>query len=159
MTSNYPDHLLCKDRQKLDVSEFDSGSKFYRGFSKNDLDEDGEIKTETLQAPDLSCNWERFSEPEDVRYRENGSLEDGCFQFGIAEVRFQNMANPVHDPLCSGEVENYSHCELRSLKNGEGFSFEPPKKRNRSSGKIAKKRRFEWRSNLRIKLTIVLQPL
>lgn len=112
--------------------------------------EDAEtLKLETLQAPDLSCNSADYSEPKDVRYRENGLPTDGCYSFSLVTVRFDSMANAVHAPLCDEDPENYSHVELRSLRDGEAITFEPEANRTRSKSKGAKRRRLAWRVNLR----------
>jgi len=148
--------LRCSNRQPLPAASFDQDSVFYRGFTAGDLDDEGRIKVETLQSPDMSCNIGDLSEPADVRYRDNASVTDGCYQFAIDAVRFDGLANAVHDPLCGCEKENYSHCELRSLAVGEPVDFEPPAKRKRSSSKTEKKRRLAWRLNLRNSLAVVL---
>ncbi len=131
---------------------------FYRGFSADDRDEDGLIKVETIQAPDLSCNFADLSQPADVRIRENGLQTDGCYRFSLATVRYECLANAVHAPLCGGEAENYSHCELRSLFTGESAEFEPIAKRERPKSKSHKRKRLGWRINLRNNIEIILQP-
>lgn len=146
--------MECGNRPKLSVDEIAEGV-FYRGFTSDDIDEDGRIKTETLRFPDISCNSGLFSEPQDVRLRANGRETDGCFAFSIDEVRFEAIANAVHDPVCNSErdPDNYSHCELRRLKDGETFADEPAKHNRLKS----KEKKLAWRSNMGRRLTIVLQ--
>lgn len=158
-TSNYPDSLRCNGRTKLPAGCFVDASRFYRGFCLGDLEDDGSIKLETIQAPDLSCNSANLSAPLDVRFRLNGLMTDGCYSFSLVDVRFDNLANAVHAPICNEEPENYSHVELRSLRDGEAVTFEPEAKRDRPKSKSAKKRRIAWRENLRLKLQIVLDAI
>ena len=88
--------------------------------------------------------------------REGGRLTDGCYRFTTEHARYRGVANPVHAPLCDCEPENYSHTELRGLKEGESVEFEPPAGRKHSRGTKAKALRFEWRVNLSKRLEIVL---
>ena len=155
-TSNYPESLLCNGRAPIAAGSFGPESLFFRGFARGDLDGEGLIRVETLQSPALSCNTSLFSKPTDVRFRVNSTAGDGCYQFGIEAVRFNGMANAVHDPLCDCDRENYSHCELRSLRQGEAVTFEPPRGRKRGKGRQVKERRLAWRLNLRNSLVIVL---
>ncbi len=157
-TSDYPRYLQCQNRPKLSQESFSDDSRFYRGFCRDDVDEDGLLKVETLQAPDLSCNWADHSEPADVRYRERGEPTDGCYSFSLRDVRHDNLANAVHDPLCDCPVENYSHCELRTLKSDEDITYEPEKRRKHSKSATQKKRRLNWRINLRNALVVELKP-
>lgn len=153
-TSSYTDSLRCNGRTKLPAGCFVDVSRFYRGYCLDDLEEDGSVKLETIQAPDLSCNSADWSTPHDVKFRLNGLTTDGCYSFSLVDVRFDNLANAVHAPLCDEEPENYSHVELRSLFDGEAVTFEPDAKRDRPKSKGAKKRRIAWRENLRLKLQI-----
>ena len=131
-------------------------SDFYRGFCIADLDVDGKVRTETTRLPDCSCNAKRFSEPEDVRLRVGGRPTDGCYAMTTADIRFENFATPVHDPICEERPENYSHCELRCVPNGAAVDEEPPRNQPKAKNKTARARRLAWRTNLGKRLQIVL---
>jgi len=129
--------------------------KLYHGFALDDLD-GNHIKIETIRFPDFSCNWARFSQPSDVRFRENGRPDEGAYAFAIVTARYNCIATAVHDPLRVPK-ENYSHVEVRELIEGESVHDEPPRNRKPKSKK-SKKRRLEYRQNLLNSLDVVLQP-
>lgn len=66
-----PEHLHINGR--TEDQSFTENDHLYRGYTFEEYDflEDA-IKTETVKFPDFSCNWNRYSEPVDVRYRLNG---------------------------------------------------------------------------------------
>ena len=83
----------------------------YRRFAREEIDVEGKLDTDSIRLPDLSCNWAKFSEPDDVK-----SLPtDGCYRITVADARYDGFATVVHDPLCDMQPENYSHCEIRQL--------------------------------------------
>ncbi|MBM2841994.1 MAG: hypothetical protein HW412_2522, partial [Bacteroidetes bacterium] len=104
-----------------------------------------DISVASLSTRDLSCNWSKFANPEDVRFIENGKQTDGCYSFSVETSRYRNFATPVHDPLPHKIYENYSHVEIRELDPGEDILFEPPKERHK---KTRRKLRFEYRQNI-----------
>ena len=64
----YPKCLLINGRKKLPTSSFQDQDKLYRSYNSEELDENDKIKLERIKFPDLSCNWSKFSEPEDVLF-------------------------------------------------------------------------------------------
>lgn len=154
LSPKYPRHLKINGRKKLSNSEIKDEEKLFHGFNKNDLDDNNDISVETIRFPDFSCNWSRFSEPKDVKYRENGSKKDGCYSILVRISRYKSYATPVHDPLTQ-PLENYSHIEVRELYDGESVYFEPTK--NRKKKKSGKDRRLEYRQNILNNLNIVLK--
>lgn len=150
----------CDGRPTLDYAAFNLSDKLYRGFVEADLDENGRIKFDSLRLPDLSCNWDRFSRPHDVRLRvaSQGRTcdEDGCYSITVAEVHYGNFATVVHEPLCAQPPENYSHVEIRELFDGEDKSIAPPRNRPK---KGRKQLRHNWRANIVNTMTIELAPL
>ena len=110
----------------------------YRSYKFSDLETDKKsLKLETLRFPDISCNWSAFSKPTDIWYRQNSRLTDGCYSFTVKDSRFCNIATPFHDPLTGQDIEdeNYSHVEIRALKEGESFNSKIPKGRTINSRK------------------------
>ena len=69
MNSKFPDALKINNRKKLPTSEFKDNDKLYHAFSREDLNDEGAIEVNTIRFPDFSCNWERFSKPQHVRFR------------------------------------------------------------------------------------------
>jgi hypothetical protein len=150
--------LRVRGRSKLPYSEFLHRDRLYRAYHLEELDESGLIDINTLGFPDLSCNWDRFSRPEDVRFRENGRETDGCYSFSVETARYKNIATSVHDPIELGPFENYAHVEVRELLEGEDPLCEPPKGR-KPRGKRYKTTRYEYRRHLIQKLRIEMQAL
>lgn len=154
--------LSCDGRQSLAGGDFLDDEKLYRGFSADEL-VDGKLPVEAMRFPDMSCNWSRFACPCDVRLRLKGGrpVNDGCFSFTISDARFGNYVVVVHDPMCGGQTsenhvgENYSHCEVRELREDDSEGFVPPRNRKIKG----KQRRLEWRVNLKEKLAIELLPI
>jgi hypothetical protein len=154
---NYPPNLRINGRRKLANTAFQDDNKLYHAFDENDIDEGG-IRLETIRFPDFSCNWCKFSTPQDVRYRMNGKTTDGCYSFAVVASRYKNIATPVHDPLEDKKHPNYAHTEVRELLEGEDILFEPPKNRKGKSKK-SKSNRLEYRQNLLNNITIELDSL
>jgi hypothetical protein len=135
-------------------ADFLAEDKLYRGFRKNELDSMSKIQTDAIKFPNFSCNWGRFSKPEDIRERAGGRPTDGCFSFTVETSRYQNIATTCHDPLDN----NYSHTEVRQLLPNEDVFIEPPKARTLKQG-WARHKRLEFRQNLVNNLTIELDAL
>lgn len=153
----YPKELYINDRPRLPVIEFKSEEKLFHGFTKDDLSENNEIIPESIRFPDFSCNWSRFSKPIHVRFRENGSLDDGCYSFTVETARYEEMANVVHDPIDDPEYPNYSHVEVRRLKEGENINIEPPKGRQWKSGKTRLSAKMRYRQNIKNNLLVEIE--
>ncbi|MEE9337301.1 MAG: hypothetical protein V3U87_04410 [Methylococcaceae bacterium] len=144
---------------KFSPADFNIFDKLYRGFKKSDLDQDtGNLEVNSIRFPDFSCNWSRFSKPQDVKLRSNGSPSDGCYSFTVEHSRYKEMATPCHDPL--KKEKNYSHIELRQLTIEEQVSFEPPKGRKLEKQKQgwSKAQRLEYRQNLVFYLIREIEP-
>jgi len=144
-----PIRLIKGSRETYDVNKFKDNQRLYRSCRLEDFGEDGKIRLETIRFPDLSCNWSMFSEPQDVWYRENGSINDGCYSFSIKASRFKNLATPVHDPL----DDNFSHTELRAVKQE---ATEDEKSTPLKGHKMSKAKRAEYRANIRGNMRIDL---
>jgi hypothetical protein len=135
-------------------ADFLAEEKLYRGFKRNELNEQSILMADVIHFPDFSCNWSRYSTPDDIRKREGGRPTDGCFSFTVETARYQKIATTCHDPLDN----NYSHTEVRQLLPDEDVSIEPPKARKLKQG-WAKRKRLEFRQNLANNLTIELDAL
>jgi len=98
----------------------------------------------SIKFPDFSCNWSRLSEPEDIRDREKASPDDGCYSFSVEVSQFNKMATPCHDPF----ENNFSHTEIRQLKEDEDIDSEPPKKRKLKSNNWNKVEKLKYRSHI-----------
>ena len=141
----YPKNLLINGRIKLPSSAFQNDDKLFRAFDKDDLDEDENIKLETIRFPDISCNWSLFSIAEDIKHRKNGRKTDGCYSFSVLVSRYKKMTTPVHDPISDAVYPNYAHVEVRVLYDGEDVLFEPPKGRELKP----KSQKLAYRQNIR----------
>lgn len=139
------ERLRINGREKLPPTAYDPDDRLYRGYSIDDLDDLDQINANSLRLPDLSCNWDRYSEPEDVRLRRFGQPTDGCYAFSVETARFDRIATPVHDPLNDAPYENYAHTEIRELLPGEPLDTEPPKQRKMKKWKA---RRAKWRRHV-----------
>ena len=151
-------HLNCNGRSKLPTTSFEDADGLYMAFSNQELDENGIIRTELFRLPDMSCNWSRFSQPIDVRYRKDGRVTDGALAIRVGEVKFDEFAIPVHDPLCNESPENYSHCEVRSIPGNLKAGDEPPKDAKKRKSSSEKQRRAAWRRHLVLHCSIVVPP-
>ena len=156
MMYKYPKHLYIKGRKKLPIKKLSANDKLFHGFDDYDINEVGQIKLESIRFPDFSCNWSLFSYPKDVRYRKNGNLTDGCYSFLVNTARYKKYATPVHDPIFDKKCPNYSHVEVRELRDGEDILTEPPKGRSKKKSKLAKSQRLEYRQNLLLNSIIEL---
>ena len=152
------ERLACRERQALSPSDFNLTDLLYRGFRMDDLDDEGVLDAESLRFPDLSCNWDRFSIPHDVRYRKPKCENDGCYAITVDVARFKSFATPVHYPLCNQEPENYSHVEIRELYEAESVTSTPPRNR-KNRNKRSKVLRLEWRVNVVINLQRLIEPI
>lgn len=140
--------------KRYSPSDFLTDDKLYRGFNRSDLVPDTDtLEVNSIGFPDFSCNWNRFSEPTDIRKRENAELTDGCYSFNVEIARYKNMATPCHDPI----EDNYAHVEVRQLKEDESIYFEPPKERKLKSNNWCKSKRLEYRKNIINNLSIELE--
>ena len=141
----YPHRLYVRGRQKLPTSSFKDTDKLYRAFTREELEDDENIGLNAIKSTDISCNWSRFSKPEDLRYRKNAKDGEGCYSFTVVTSRYNNSANPVHYPIPDNDpYPNYSHVEVRQLYEGEDILFEPPRGRK----KKYPAKRLEYRKNL-----------
>ncbi len=147
-----PNHLHINGRT-VDQN-FDDDDLLYRGFSEDDFDDAvGQISTASIKFPDFSCNWNRYSEPADIHFRENGNKTDGCYSFSVLVSKFSKMALPVHDPL-DVPVPNYSHVELRATREADKSNTIPPQGRRINS----KTKKLLYRENMALKSHIELMP-
>lgn len=152
-TDKLPKRLRINGREKLPISTFNEDDKLFRAYCKTDIDElTKKIKLETIRFPDLSCNWSRIAKALDIWYRENGKISDGCYSITVKDARYNNIATTVHDILIE-PIENYSHIEIRQLKDGESVFSEPPKERKLDS-KTCHKKRVEYRNYIQKKYHI-----
>ncbi|HTN43852.1 MAG TPA: hypothetical protein VMN77_08665 [Nitrospiria bacterium] len=150
---SYPKTLLIKGRTKLSSSAFQDDDKLFRAFQKDDLDENENIRLETIKFPDISSNWSRFSVAKDVKFRKNGLKTDGCYSITVLVSRFKKIATPVHHPISDCVYPNYAHVEIRVLYEGEDVLFEPPRGRKIKP----KSKKLEYRQNLKDSLQIELR--
>lgn len=158
MPDAIPAHLRLNGRPKLDPGAFDPEHILYRGFTLADCDDLEKIDVDSIRFPDLSCNWSLFSDPSDIQYRLHGKPTDGCYGFSVETARYNAIATPVHDPITDPESENYSHCEVRLLLEGESLEIEPPKNR-KPDNKREKVRRKEYRRNLVRNIRVFISAL
>lgn len=153
----YPQHLKIDGRLRLSTKKFSPYDKLYHGFDKSDLDSD-KIDINKIRFPDFSCNWGKFSIPQDIAYRKNGKKTDGCYSITVTVSRYKEVATPVHDPIAENDYENYAHVEIRLLLEGESIYTEPPKGRRNPKSKSKKALRMEYRKNIVNNLEIDLAP-
>ncbi|GBU22140.1 hypothetical protein R80B4_02045 [Fibrobacteres bacterium R8-0-B4] len=141
---------------KYNPSDFGLPDRLFRGFRKNDLDnESGEILANSIRFPDFSCNWERFSAPEDVKRRNNGLETDGCYAFTVEVSRYKDMATPCHDPNPENDPGNYAHVEVRQVRPGESVFEAPPHGRPKFGSKSM---RMEYRQHIVYNLECLIEP-
>jgi hypothetical protein len=122
------------------------------------LDDNGNVDVASFESRDLSCNWDRFSIPADIRHRPSGRETDGCYSMNVETARFKNRATPCHDLIATPDYQNYAHVEIRWLNVGEPTDFAPPHGRNPGKSKTAKALRLEWRTNAVRNLKFEIQP-
>lgn len=148
-----PEHLIPNGR--ITDNSFQKECKLYRGFEPKDISHiNGQILTHTIRFPDFSCNWNKFSSPEDVKYRAQNCENDGCYSVNTDTAQFDNRATPVHDPLNEAPWYNYAHVEIRALRDGENAGeIIPPKKR-----KLQKSIKLAYRDNFSFNALIELEP-
>jgi len=116
---------------------------------------DGKILTENIKFPDFSCNWSKYSVPEDIRFRIAGCENDGCYSVTTKVARFDSRATPVHDPIDKKPWYNYSHVEVRALRAGEDAEETiPPKKR-----KLTNSIKLKYREHFSNHSIIELDPI
>jgi hypothetical protein len=126
-------------------ADFLTEQKLYIGYRKADINDGSDsIELNFFRFPDFSCQWERFSKPENVRLRENGLPTDGCISIKVENAQYEKMATPCHDP----NPTIYAHTEIRQLKENEPLTFEPPKCRKLSSHNWSKTQKREYRQHL-----------
>lgn len=148
-----PYHLRINGRS-ID-NNFTDNCLLYRAFSEDDFDYDlDRFKPEHIRFPDYSCHWNRYSKPEDIQYRKNGSPTDGCYSIKVRDAKYKNLARPVHDPIEEVNYENYAHVDVRTLPPGKpgGFIPEPGGK------KPPKSLRMEYRMHVVFNLVIEFPP-
>lgn len=132
--------------QKFRPCDYKEDEKLYRGFRKQDIDNTvNTILVNSISFPDFSCNWSKFSIPSQINERENGRTTDGCYSLTVLTSQYKKMATPCHDPIM---LSNYSHTEVRQLKDIEDVYFEPPKKRKLKTGNWSPSKKLEYRQNI-----------
>lgn len=152
------ERLACRGRPKFVPADFSSDERLYRGFKIDELDEAGVVDANTLRLPDLSCNWSRFSEPEDIRHRMAGCEKDGCYSLSVENARYDEFATACHSPICGEMIENYSHVELREIYDDETIHTEPPQGREKRKNRTAKAMRLAWRTHIVNNITVEFNP-
>lgn len=141
--------------QRFTPWDYSAADRLYRSYRLSELNSDmNTLELNAISFPDYSCNWNRFSQPEDVIRRVGALSTDGCFSFSVETARYGNMATPCHDPI----PKNYSHTEVRQLKENEPLNFEPPKRRKLSSHNWSKTKRRNYRQNIINNMTIEFEP-
>ena len=149
-----PDHLRIKGRST--DNSFTRDELLYRWFSEEDLDDiSGSIKPEHLRSPDYSCNWSKFSFPNDVKHKKDHYSNDGCYSIKIEDAKYKKFATPVHDPIEEEDYENFSHVDVRRLKPSEPENFIPPPDRKLSKSRASK---LEYRQHVINNLNIEFYP-
>lgn len=148
--------LAIRGRPTLNNGAFNPADRLYRGYCLDDFDDNGNIDVASFESRDLSCNWDRFSIPSDVRHRLRGRETDGCYSITVEVARYKSLTTPCHHPIQQPDYENYAHVEIRWLEPGESVEFTPPHGRQTSRGKAAKAQRLEWRQNAVLRLQIEL---
>jgi hypothetical protein len=144
-----------KAPQKYTPSDYAINDRLYRAYRLCDLNEGmAELEANAISFPDYSCNWGRFSKAQDILNREKGLPTDGCFSFSVEVAQFEKMATPCHDPL----PNNFSHTEVRQLKDDEPLSFEPSKNRKLESYNWSKTNRRRYRQNIINNLKYEFRP-
>jgi len=139
---------------KIFPTDFLDSDLLYRGFNADDLvSESNSIRANSIRFPDFSCNWNRLSEPADIRKRENADQTDGCYSFTVEVARYKEMATPCHDPV----ENNEAHAEVRQLQSEESVDFEPRKDRKLKKKNWSKSKRLEYRNNIVVNLIIELE--
>lgn len=143
--------LAVRGRPTLE-GKFRHVELLYRCVAKNDFDELGMLDIECFESSDLSVNWSRFSLPADVLCRQNANPKDGCVSFTVEQAKYENLAIPCHDPI----EGNYSHTEIRWLKDGE--TVEPVHGRKNSKSQQDKVARQKWRVYICTRARMELNP-
>ena len=152
-----PKHLKINGRPEN--NKFTHTDLLYRGFDEEDVDElTDSIKLAHLTSPDYSCNWSRYSDPEDIRYREGGTKDDGCYSITVEDAKYKRVATPVHAPLEEEDYENYAHVDVRLLHPEDSDGYLPEQGRPKLTGKIQKKLRNVYRQYIVNNLKIEILP-
>ncbi|MCP4041467.1 MAG: hypothetical protein GY731_05840 [Gammaproteobacteria bacterium] len=137
-----PEHLHILGRQA--DRDFAGEDRLFRGFTREEYNDlEVTVHLSAIRFPDFSCNWDRYSLPEDIKYRRNGRDSDGCYSFTVEVTKYKEAATPVHDPIDDREFPNYAHVEVRALRETDPAGQAPPRKRKLSRGK-----KLEYRQNL-----------
>lgn len=148
-----PQHLFRNGRET--VQSFELSDLLYRGFSLDEYDAAADsLRVECVWSPDFSCDWSRYSEPTDIKFRKNGKDTDGCYAFSVEIAHYEKLAKAVHDPIDDAEYPNFAHVEVRATRTTDDESTIPPKGRKISS--TAKK--LAYRQNIVNKLEIQFLP-
>lgn len=149
-----PEHLKINGRA-VDNDFLDSDC-LYRSFKLNDFDNfEGSIKIAHITSPEYSCNWSRYSRPEDVKHRKNSNCSEGCYSLTVEVVKFGETAKPIHDPVEEADYENYAHVDVRWLKKDEGMDAMPEAGRRYPK---SKKLKMEYRNHIVNNLKILFKP-
>jgi len=144
-----PEHLHINGRG-LDQN-FTLQCKLFRSFRLDELDQqEHSIILESIKFPDISCNWDRYSVAQDIKFRRNGKETDGCYSITVETAKFEEIALPVHDPINDSEYPNYAHVEIRIKKQTDPQDHIPEKGRKLNS----KSKKMMYRQNLANKALI-----
>lgn len=139
---------------------FEPKDKLYRYFHLDQLDQDGTYGIQVFAIPDMSCNWDRFSDPEDVFLLPQSKDTGGCFAVSVEDARFGGKFGVVHDPVCDdvSQSDNYAHTEVRMLNEAdiEALEAHTPIDPRRKYKSKSKQKKLEWRTHMSEKVKIVI---
>lgn len=104
--------------------EFTPQERLFRRVTRYQLiDSDGYVLPPGVPLPDLSVNREKYSQPEDVLIGHPDAVAIAAAVVSdIPTAISGHEFRPVHDP----EEENYSHTEVRALRDGKRLERKPP---------------------------------
>jgi len=134
---------------------FELEEKLFQRFNQL-LEVQGHLYPNSVRLPDFSVNRQKFSRPEDVLLFDFPN----CLEWGVSAFKAKYIPTPfiVHDTnkninnifeFCvwhDPEEDNYSHSEVRGLKNNQRFK------------NISKKLKKSFRFKLSEKLEILKHP-
>ncbi len=137
-------------------NNFESNELLYRRFCPDEVLGD-RLAPDSIKFPDWSVNRQKFSEPEDVKFPSGSDTAYLCC--GVVEFRVGDIPSKVdeegiftfrveHKP----ELDNYSHSELVTYKNGVSGK----ETKNFNVSKTIKKR---FRTILSDRTKIISQPI
>lgn len=116
--NSYMQRLSIKDRCQDQLFLFTE--QLFVAFDYDDYDfTNNKIKTATIKYFDMSCHRGKYSLPEDVKYRKNGTDNDGCYSVTVSIAKLDGQMIPVHAPIKEESYENYPHSEIRAVRKKE----------------------------------------